>query len=187
MRDEFEALEVPFDERGQRTDEYIDLLRLLWRSPAPVDFEGRFVTVRNMGLPAQPVTPGGPPVLVGGNTAAAARRVAARGDGWVGADLDAGHTRAFLRRLEEELKFRGRSLDGLVLSMRKRIEPGTLGTGPGRFAGVDAGALAEDLRALADVGVTLAVLDLLMLPNQQEAVDWLAELVLPAIGPSGRS
>ena len=45
-----------------------------------------------MGLPAQPARPGGPPVLIGGNSDAALDRVVALGDGWLGADLGPAET-----------------------------------------------------------------------------------------------
>src|SRR6476469_6279706 len=40
-REEFDALGVPFEGRGARTDEYIEALRTLWRDEEPC-FEGQY-------------------------------------------------------------------------------------------------------------------------------------------------
>src|SRR5438034_9890756 len=41
LREEFDALGVPFEERGARTDEYVEALRTLWREEEPC-FEGHY-------------------------------------------------------------------------------------------------------------------------------------------------
>ncbi len=92
MREEVEALGIDADERGARTDEGIDALRVIWREDEPA-FDGRhfrFGPVRSHPKPAQPTIP----ILVGGHSRAAARRAGARGDGFFplglsGAALDA--------------------------------------------------------------------------------------------------
>ncbi|MCS0498895.1 TIGR03619 family F420-dependent LLM class oxidoreductase [Protaetiibacter mangrovi] len=157
MAEEFAALGVPRSERGARTDESIRLMRELWRSPDAVHFSGRFWTVDNMGLPARPARPGGPPILVGGNTEAAARRVVALGDGWLGADLTPAETTAFLARLREL----GAEPGALELSMRIRVEPGE----------EDRGALRERLDAYAETGVDLLVVDVMNQPDPVAAVE----------------
>ena len=81
MREESEALGVPFEERGARTDEYLDVMRELWTNGV-ASFEGRFVRFADMKSSPKPVRPGGVPVVVGGHSAAAARRAGRRGDGF---------------------------------------------------------------------------------------------------------
>jgi probable F420-dependent oxidoreductase len=46
LREEFEILQVPFEERGARLDEYVEIMRMLW-SGRP-DFRGRFVSYQNV-------------------------------------------------------------------------------------------------------------------------------------------
>lgn len=78
--DEFANLGVPYDERGAITDECIDALRCLWQQDVPA-FEGRHF--RFAGLRAEPKPlQGHVPVLVGGNSRRALRRVREKGDGW---------------------------------------------------------------------------------------------------------
>jgi len=55
LKQEFDALGVNFDERGARTDEYIDAMRELWTSENP-EFAGQFVNysgIQSRPLPAQ--------------------------------------------------------------------------------------------------------------------------------------
>jgi probable F420-dependent oxidoreductase len=80
MREEVEALGIDPDERGSRTDEAIDALRVIWAEDEP-SFEGEhfhFGPVRSHPKPVQPTIP----ILVGGHSKAAARRAGRRGDGF---------------------------------------------------------------------------------------------------------
>ena len=81
LREEFLALGETFENRGRRTDEYITVIRRLWGSRT-VDFDGDYVRFAASSLGISPVQPGGIPILVGGDGAAAARRAGRLGDGW---------------------------------------------------------------------------------------------------------
>jgi alkanesulfonate monooxygenase SsuD/methylene tetrahydromethanopterin reductase-like flavin-dependent oxidoreductase (luciferase family) len=58
-------------------------MRRLWSDEEPA-FEGRYVNFSGVDAYPRPVAPGGPPVIVGGNTPAAFRRAVSRGNGWYG-------------------------------------------------------------------------------------------------------
>ena len=98
---EFDALGIPFAERGARTDEAMRVLRNLWETEES-SFAGRWTRYSHMAsVPkASPNRPAGSsgqgtiPLLVGGNSAAAIRRAARLGDGWHPLNLP-------LRALEE--------------------------------------------------------------------------------------
>ncbi|HEY7007978.1 MAG TPA: LLM class flavin-dependent oxidoreductase, partial [Jatrophihabitantaceae bacterium] len=62
---EFDAVGVPVRERGRRTDEALELLGLLFRGE-PVDYAGRYTTLRGQRLAPTPVQRPGPPVWIGG-------------------------------------------------------------------------------------------------------------------------
>lgn len=80
LKEEFEALGVPFEERGARTDEYMLAMRELWSAEKPT-FDGRFVKFRDTYCRPQP-TAKRVPLIVGGHSAAAARRAGRLGDGF---------------------------------------------------------------------------------------------------------
>jgi probable F420-dependent oxidoreductase len=88
LEPELHAVGVTLSERGARTDECLDVLRVLWTSPGPVSFHGRFTDFDGMEAHPQPVQPGGPPIVIGGRSPAAHRRAARRAQGWLGFRLD---------------------------------------------------------------------------------------------------
>ena len=80
LEEEFDALGVPFDRRGQRTDEYIAALREMWTTEE-TSFASEFVNwERVMSFPKP--HDGSPPIVVGGHSHAAARRAGRLGDGF---------------------------------------------------------------------------------------------------------
>jgi probable F420-dependent oxidoreductase len=85
-REEFDALGVPFERRGARTAEYVAAMRTLWRNDV-ASFDGEFVAFDSVRVNPKPFDGGSIPVVLGGNSDAALRRVAAWGDGWYGFNL----------------------------------------------------------------------------------------------------
>jgi probable F420-dependent oxidoreductase len=80
LRSEFLALNIDMSQRNELFDESLEVLRGAW-SQAPFAYQGRHFTARGVVSRPGPVQPGGPPVLIGGNSARARRR-AARNQGW---------------------------------------------------------------------------------------------------------
>ncbi len=80
LKEEFDALGVPFEERGARMDEYVRAMRILWRDPKPT-FHGSYVNFDNAYCQPQPVQRT-VPIIVGGHSPAAARRAGRLGDGF---------------------------------------------------------------------------------------------------------
>jgi len=99
LHQEFRALGIPFERRGQRTDEYLDAVRALWTLPKPA-FHGEFVSFSGIDAHPRPVQAGGPPIVVGGASPGALRRAVSRGNGWYGFALDPATTETCLRGLE---------------------------------------------------------------------------------------
>ncbi|MET0131983.1 MAG: LLM class F420-dependent oxidoreductase [Kibdelosporangium sp.] len=83
LEPEMTAVGVPMATRGKRTDEYLDAMTELWTSPAP-SFQGEFVSFTDIDAHPRPVRPGGPRIVIGGNSPAAYRRAVARGHVWFG-------------------------------------------------------------------------------------------------------
>lgn len=119
---EYDALGVPFGERGARMDEAILLLRRWWGDD-PVDAEGPFYPVRAMAMEPKPPRGAAIPIWIGGQSAAALRRTGRLGDGWLSARASADLERArqdmqTIRRHAEEA---GR--DPALLGMQCQISP----------------------------------------------------------------
>jgi len=86
LREEFEAIGAPFEERAARTEEAIAAMRTLWSQKAPT-FAGRFYRFQDARMWPKPVR-GTVPVVIGGHSEAAARRAGRLGDGYFPASAD---------------------------------------------------------------------------------------------------
>ena len=102
---------MPFSERGARMDDHIDALRAMWRGD--LEFEGRFTSWHGVEAHPRPVEPHGPPIHVGGGSAATFRRAVLRANGWYG----------FLSTLEST----GSAMDTLSRGMAELDRPAHLG------------------------------------------------------------
>ena len=96
---EFEALGVPFSQRGRITDEAVVAIRA-----ALADEWGS----GDVGQQPRPVQPGGPPIWVGGSSGPALRRAARLGDGWLPQGPPEGGMRKAIATLRELRKEAGR-------------------------------------------------------------------------------
>lgn len=81
MREEFEAIGVPFGERAQRADEYLEVMKLLFSGSGEA-YRGEFVDFAGGRLNPLPAQRPHPPIIIGGETPPALRRVAKYGDGF---------------------------------------------------------------------------------------------------------
>lgn len=147
LREEFEVLGVPWPERGRRTDEYIEVLRVLW-CENPSSFEGRFYEMAECSMFPKPIQSPHPPLHIGGESNAALDRVARVAQGWHTfnrAPHDLGEP---LARLTSRLEEVGRSRDEVVVTVCPY------------FLGADADAIARYAEAGADaVALLLFAMD----------------------------
>jgi probable F420-dependent oxidoreductase len=87
LKPEFDALGIPFDRKGPRTDEYLEAVLALWTQPRPA-YRGEFVRFEGVQAMPRPVQQPHPPIVVGGASPGAFRRAVERGNGWYGFALD---------------------------------------------------------------------------------------------------
>ena len=80
LQEEFDALGVPFEGRGQRTDAYVAAMRALWSGEEVTLDDGFQVWDKAVSKPIP--TNGSVPIVVGGHSEAAARRAGRLGDGF---------------------------------------------------------------------------------------------------------
>jgi probable F420-dependent oxidoreductase len=122
LREEFEALGVPFEGRGRRTDDYIAAMRALWDGDhaehhgPTVDFAG----VSSNPKPAR----GRVPIHIGGHTRAAAERAGRIGDGFFPGTGDLGELVDIMRQTAADA---GRDPADIEVTA---FDPGVLGDDP---------------------------------------------------------
>jgi probable F420-dependent oxidoreductase len=115
LKEEFEAVGVPFERRGKRADEYIAAMRVLWAKDA-ASFKGEFVSFDTVSCNPKPVR-GAVPILVGGHSEAAAKRAGRLADGFfpsIGSSIDPMGLWDIVRRTAEA---KGRSPEAVELLM----------------------------------------------------------------------
>jgi probable F420-dependent oxidoreductase len=80
LKNEFDLLGVPFEERGARLDESLAAMKELWTSDDP-RFHGRWTSFQDLVFDPRPVQRPHPPIWVGGWGKNAIRRAVTLGDG----------------------------------------------------------------------------------------------------------
>lgn len=115
-KEEMDAIGADWKTRGKRTDEYIDAMRTLWRDDA-AQFNGPTVQFKDAYMYPRPVRPGGIPVMIGGDSEIAQKRVARTGDGWLAFNLPVDEAPARVGRLKELTREAGRDPDALRISV----------------------------------------------------------------------
>ena len=86
LKEEFEALGIPWERRTHRTEEYVEVMRKLWASD-DVSHDGEFVQFANISSNPKPAN-GSVPIHIGGHSEAAAERAGRIGDGFFPAKGD---------------------------------------------------------------------------------------------------
>jgi len=81
MAEEFEALGLSFEERGELSDEHLRVVRLLWEEERP-RFKGRHYRFGEISFSPKPLQKPRIPIWIGGEGIRAQRRAASYGDGW---------------------------------------------------------------------------------------------------------
>jgi probable F420-dependent oxidoreductase len=121
MREEFELLGMPYDHRGKRADEQLQLFAALFTDATP-SFTGEYYEVPQIGFEPKPAN-GRVPIWVGGDTEPAFRRTARFGDAFHAAFQKVGEVEAAWKRIGELCAAAGRDRNELRLSVRLYLDP----------------------------------------------------------------
>jgi probable F420-dependent oxidoreductase len=116
LKEEFDALGVPWGRRGARTDEYIEVLRTLWCDETS-SFDGESFRLPPCEMFPKPTQQPHPPLHIGGETDAAMRRTARIGQGWHTFNRSPEELAAGLRKLDGFLETAGRSRSELRITV----------------------------------------------------------------------
>ncbi len=141
LEEEFQALGIPWEHRAARTRDCINAMRKLW-GDAISSYSGEFVKFEGVRSNPKPVRGADLPILFGGESTPALRRVAEYGNGWFGFNLSPDETTAKLRKLEELLKAKQRTLSEVEIIVSPYTKPMT----------------TDDLKRYRDAGVQEVVI-----------------------------
>lgn len=124
MRDEYAANRVPWSERGKRLDELLDALIALW-TREPVEHYGQFWEIPESTMNLRPTQRPRPPVLLGGASQTALRRIGERADGWLPGGLLPDMLRGQWEVIRAAAERAGRDPGALRTVLRLNPQPGT--------------------------------------------------------------
>jgi probable F420-dependent oxidoreductase len=116
LREEFEALNMPFERRGDRARDHVNVIKSLWTEETS-SYDGELYELPACRLYPKPVQQPHPPIHFGGETDAAMRRVAELGQGWFGFNRTPGDMPEALERLDRALAAQGRSRDDVTVTV----------------------------------------------------------------------
>jgi len=184
LKEEFDLLGVPFTQRGAITEEYIQAIIELWTKDRP-EFEGRYVSFRDVAFEPKPVQQPHIPVWFGGDADAVLRRTARYGSGWwpfltrpedFPAKIDFIKSQPDYKGGLEEVFYglaTGRVGAGHVVQQDKHAQPG-----------MPKAEIIDRLGWLKSLGVTMSAVPIPALTRIEEYYDytqWVAEEIIPAI------
>ena len=148
--DEFANLGIPYATRGAVTDEAIDAIRALWSEDIPA-YHGQHFQFEGLRFSPKPLQ-ARLPILIGGNSPRALRRVREKGDGWHAMTLSVNDVRASIT-----------GAAGKPCSIRIVLEftdaPVSRAIDDRRSLKGTAAEVLEQVRAYADAGVSELVVD----------------------------
>ena len=129
LAEEFEALGIPFTERGARSDEALKVMRALWTEAEPT-FEGRFFRFGQIRAEPKPLQKPHPPIWIGGNSQAAFRRAAEFAGAWHPSHRPVEEMAAGAKQFKALAKARGRDPNSLGIVARAPLRVITNGKVP---------------------------------------------------------
>lgn len=185
MAEEFEALEVPFRDRGALANEQLQILNLLWEEERP-KFKGDFYQFDNVAFYPKPYQKPRVPLWVGGEGTAAQRRTAIYGDAWFPyfVSITAGELAARFEAVQKWAAEAGRDPLGIGLNCCRPIlvtdEP--VPQQEERLAGTPE-QLVSALQAFKEIGVKHLALQFMAprYPDRVKQVEKFGKEVMPEL------
>ena len=114
LKEEFEALGVPWERRGARNDEYIEAMRALWQGPH-AEFHGDFVDFPPVTCSPRPVN-GSIPIVVGGDTERAIARAGKIADGYFPGEGNIDRLKELITRVKHSAESNDRDPNSVKIS-----------------------------------------------------------------------
>ncbi len=145
LKEEFDAMGVPFERRGARFDDYVVAMRKVW-SGEVVEHHSDFLDWSGFQSYPLPVQKGGVPIIVGGSKGKAFERIARYGDGWFAPTNDAASLAPMLAELKAACREHGRDYSSVEITSMWDNK-----------GGIDA------IKAFEDIGVSRVIVPLFML------------------------
>jgi probable F420-dependent oxidoreductase len=152
LKEEYDALGVPFERRGARFDEYLVAMKKVWSGDV-VEHRGELLTWSNFRSHPLPAQRPHPPILIGGASDRALLRVVEHGDGYIAPNESFEQLEALLRKLRQIAVDRGRDPAAIEITAKWL-----------------AYKQPDGLARLRDLGVSRAIVPIRALPDRDPSV-----------------
>jgi alkanesulfonate monooxygenase SsuD/methylene tetrahydromethanopterin reductase-like flavin-dependent oxidoreductase (luciferase family) len=170
LEEEFQAIGIPWERRAQRTRECIDAMRSLWGEDVSA-YRGEFVKFEGVRSFPKPARGAKVPIVFGGESGPALRRVAEYGTGRCGFNLTPDEAAAKIKRIEELLAANGRKRSDVELAVSPYTKKIT----------------RDDLKRYRDAGVDELVMVNLRPPREEaETIKDLEAIARDWVEPAAR-
>lgn len=193
MREEYDALSVPYEKRGKRTNEYIEAIKELWISDEP-SYDGEFCSFSDIKFYPKPLQSPHPPIFIAGASDYAIKRAVEFGDGWQPTWVSPEDVKEGISKLKNIANEKGRDLNGFIYSVRNRLDiigsdydpsndNSSEGNDPPFLLRGTVAEITESIKAYKDLGVSHVVLDPVVneLYGIYKIMEIVAKEIIPAI------
>ncbi len=174
MAEEAAILGMPWDQRGKRTDEQLQLFDQLFSAATP-EFDGKFYQLPPVGFEPKPIQQP-VPIWVGGSSDAAFRRAAQYGSGFHAAFQPLTVVEQEFTQVRKHAENLGRNPNEITLSLRVYLDPAAAMAGDKSIAGSVA-QMQDRVGALEAAGVQHVVLDPVARGGVQGRLDAISEFM----------
>lgn len=184
LEGEFEALQVPFHERGRMSDEYLAAIIELWTKDW-ASFEGKYVSFKDVAFEPKPVQKPYLPIWMGGDSDAALKRAARYASGWIPFLTKPADIPARIEFIKSQPAYKGGPLEVL-----RGLGTGRIGEGhavvddPKGRPGMSVQEIVDGLGELQDRGVTISSVPIPPVKDcaaYLEYAQWVIEEIKPKV------
>lgn len=184
LEEEFALLGVPFHERGAMAEEYIQAIIELWTKEEP-EFEGKYVSFKDVAFEPKPVQKPHIPVWFGGDAPPVLKRIARYAQGWWPFLTKPEDIPAKIDFIKSQPDYNGQLADVYYGMSTGRVGKGhKVVDDPDTRAGQSKQEIIDRLGQLKDLGVTwssVPIPELKAIDEYYDYTQWIAEEIMPAV------
>jgi probable F420-dependent oxidoreductase len=184
LKDEFDLLGIPYNERGAISEEYLQAIIELWTKEDPV-FEGKYVSFRDVAFEPKPFQKPHLPIWMGGDADAVLKRIARYASGWWPALTKPEDISNRIDFIKSQPDYNGKLTDVFYGFATSRVGEGhTVIDDPKARPGMTKPEIIDRLNWFKELGVTMSSVPIPKVRSVEEYKDytqWVAEEIMPTV------
>lgn len=185
LKEEFDILGVPFNERGRIADEYLAAMIELWTKDSP-EFQGKYVSFKDVAFEPKPFQKPHLPIWMGGDSDGALKRAARFASGWWPFLTKPDDIPERLAFIKSQPTFKGGAFEVMYGIGTARVGEGhVVKDDPNARPGMSAQEIIDRLSYFKGLGVTMSSVPIppvASIDAYMEHAQWVIEDVRPKVG-----